>query len=187
MPVGPQILWPVNASRSQPRAVTEVGSCGTPCDPSTTITAPTACAIAAISAIGLTVPSTLLTQVRETTLVRELTSPSRTAFSTSSRPSSVTSNHRNVAPVRSHASCHGTMLEWCSITDTTTSSPGPSFAVSVWAARLSASDAFFVNTTSSGRAAPRNPATIDRAPSNAAVASAPSTCIARATLALCSR
>src|SRR5487761_2592394 len=57
IPVGPQILWPVKASMSHPSAATDVGSCGTPWDPSTTITAPTACAIAETSATGLTVPS----------------------------------------------------------------------------------------------------------------------------------
>ena len=38
--------------------------------------------------------------------------------------SSVMSNQRSVAPVRSASSCQGTRLEWCSITDTTISSPG---------------------------------------------------------------
>jgi len=48
----------------------------------------------------------------------------------------VTSNQRNVAPVRWQASCHGTMFEWCSMTETTISSPGPSEADSVWAAEV---------------------------------------------------
>jgi hypothetical protein len=51
---------------------------------------------------------------------------------------------------------------------------------------LSASEAFLVNTISSGRAAPTNAATLARPPSKPAVASAPSVCMARATLALCS-
>ncbi len=137
--------------------------------------------------MGLIVPSTLLTHVIETTFVRSLIKPSRAAASRSSRPSSVMSNQRSVAPVRWQASCHGTRFEWCSMTETTTSSPGPSAADSVYAARFSASDAFFVNTTSSERDAPMKSATAVRAPSNAAVASAPSTCIARATFALCAR
>ena len=66
----------------------------------------------------------------------------------------------------------------------TISSPGPSRAPSVWAHRLRASEAFLVNTISSERAAPMNWASVARAPSNASVASAPSRCIARATLAL---
>jgi hypothetical protein len=105
----------------------------------------------------------------------------------SSRPSSVTPNHFSVAPVRSQASCHGTMLLWCSISETTTTSPGFSAAPSVCAARLSASEAFFVNTTSSRDGAPMNAATLSRPPSYAAVASAPSWCMARATFALCFR
>ncbi len=99
----------------------------------------------------------------------------------------MTSNQRRVAPLRWQASCHGTMLEWCSITEMTTSSPGRSRDPSVCAARLSASEAFFVKTISSGRAALMKDATLDLAPSNASVASAPSRCMARATLALCRR
>ena len=57
-------------------------------------------------------------------LVRSLINPSAAARSRSSRPSSVTSNQRSVAPVRCASSCHGTMLEWCSITEMTISSPG---------------------------------------------------------------
>ena len=77
----------------------------------------------------------------------------------SSRPSSVMPNHRSVAPVRSVSSCHGTMLEWCSISVMTTSSPGPtrrspSAHANVLASRLSASVMFLVKITSSrdGRA-----------------------------------
>jgi hypothetical protein len=86
----------------------------------------------------------------------------------------VTPNQRRVAPVRSQASCQGTMLEWCSISEMTTSSPGFRLLPSVWAARLSASDAFLVKTTSSRFGAPMNEATLSRPPSYAAVASAPS-------------
>src|SRR5674476_1597332 len=78
IPVGPQILWPVKARRSQPRSATDVGSCGTPWEASTTITAPTACAMAATCATGLIVPSTLLTHVIDTTFVRSLITVSYT-------------------------------------------------------------------------------------------------------------
>ena len=54
----------------------------------------------------------------------------------------------------------------------------------MWAQRFSASEAFLVKTTSSDRDAPMNAARVARAPSNASVASAPSRCMARATLAL---
>ncbi len=53
------------------------------------------------------------------------------------------------------------------------------------ATRLSASEAFLVNTTSSRDGAPMNAATLSRAASNASVDSAPSWCMARAMLALC--
>jgi hypothetical protein len=108
----------------------------------------------------------------------------------------VTPNHRSVAPVRSQSNCHGTMLEWCSISEMTISSPGPSrnlgsLAAEVeafemeYATRLIASVAFLVNTTSSGVTAPMNAATLARAPSYAAVASVPTVCTDRDTLALC--
>ena len=136
---------------------------------------------------GLIVPSMFETHVRETTLVRSVTSVSRS--SRSRRPSSVTPNQRSVAPVRSVSSCHGTMLEWCSISEMTTSSPSPTVPASpsTRATRFSASDAFLVNTTSSRRPAPMKPATLVRPSSNASLASAPSWCIARATFALCCR
>ncbi len=79
------------------------------------------------------------------------------------------------------------MLLWCSISEMTTTSPGFSPAPSVWAARLSASDAFLVKTISSRDGAPMKAATLSRPPSYAAVASAPSWCMARATFALCLR
>jgi hypothetical protein len=73
------------------------------------------------------------------------------------------------------------------MTETTTSSPGFNRDARVCAAKFSASDAFLVKTISSALAAPMKDATLARAPSNAAVASAPKVCMARATLALCSR
>ena len=41
MPVGPHILWPVNATKSAPRACTSSGMCGAACEASTTTRAPT--------------------------------------------------------------------------------------------------------------------------------------------------
>ncbi len=55
----------------------------------------------------------LETSVSATTLVRSVISSSTPAMS--SRPSSVRPNHFSFAPVRCESSCHGTMLEWCSI------------------------------------------------------------------------
>ena len=188
MPVGPSILWPVNTTMSAPSAVRSTGICGTACAASTTTIAPTACARSMIAASGLTEPSMFEIHVTVTIRVRALISSSR--FDRSRRPSSVAPNHRNVAPVRCASSCHGTMLEWCSISVVTISSPGrisrsPTALRKVLATRLSASLAFFVNTISSRDGALTNAATLSRAPSKAAVASAPSWCMARATLALC--
>jgi hypothetical protein len=77
------------------------------------------------------------------------------------------------------------MFEWCSSSEMTISSPGPSRWPKACATRFSASVAFFTNTTSSGEAAPMNAATLARAASYAAVDSVPSVCTERATLALC--
>ena len=87
------------------------------------------------------------------------------------------------------------MLEWCSISVTTISSPGPirnrsapgvveAFEIE-YATRFSASLEFLVNTTSSRLGALMNAATLSRAFSNAWVASEPRVWTARATLALC--
>ncbi len=86
----------------------------------------------------------------------------------------MTPYQRSVAPVRRHSSCHGTRLAWCSISVTTTSSPGPSARCSApgvvaafpseYATRLMPSVAFLVSTTSSARA-PTNAATVARASS----------------------
>jgi hypothetical protein len=81
-------------------------------------------------------------------------------------------------------------LEWCSISVTTTSSPAPTARspraqASVFATRLSASEAFLVKITSSRLGAWMNAATLSRAASKASEDSAPSWCIARATFALC--
>jgi hypothetical protein len=99
-------------------------------------------------------------------------------------------NQRRVAPVRWHSSCHGTMFEWCSISEITISSPGfrwnrPTPLENAYATRFSASVEFLVNTTSSAEAAPMNAATRARALSYASVASVPSVCTERATLPLC--
>ena len=98
----------------------------------------------------------LETQTSETTLVRSVIRSS--TFDRSRWPSSVRPNHRSVAPVRSQSSCHGTMLEWCSISVMTTSSPGPTCRspgqARVFAARLSASVAFLRKITSSRSGAP---------------------------------
>ncbi len=113
----------MNATKSAPSAWTSSGRCGADCDASITVSAPTAFARATIRATGLTVPSAFDWWTNATTFVRSVMISSM-AESTR-RPSSSIGSHRNVAPVRWHSSCHGTMLLWCSISVTTISSPGP--------------------------------------------------------------
>ena len=71
---------------------------------------------------GTKVPSMLDMCVIATILVRGVKS-----FSNSSMrklPSSSTGAHLITAPWRSRRKCHGTMLEWCSMIESTISSPG---------------------------------------------------------------
>ena len=98
--------------------------CGTDWAASASTSAPTACARSAIRRTGLTVPSTFDWCTSDTSLVRSVIRSS--SRDRSSRPSGVTLNQRRAAPVRWQSSCHGTRLEWCSISVTTISSPGPS-------------------------------------------------------------
>ncbi len=81
--------------------------------------------------------------------------------------------------------CHGTMLAWCSISVSTTTSPRPRFErPQLWATRLSASVAFLVNTTSrAGAGAPMNRPTLVRAASKRRVASSAMAYTPRWTLA----
>ena len=72
-------------------------------------------------------------------------------------------NQRSSAPDRSHASCHDTMLEWCSISVITTLSPGPRSIVR--ASRFSPSVAFLVKITSLREGALMKRATLSRASS----------------------
>ncbi len=83
--------------------------------------APTSCARRTISRTGLSVPRMLDTSVKETIFVRSVMIPSM--VDRSRRPSSVSPNHFSRAPVRCASSCHGTMLEWCSISVMTISVP----------------------------------------------------------------
>src|SRR5437879_4761931 len=57
LPIGASILWPENAKKSQSIACTSTRRCGAACAPSTTATAPAACANLMSCATGFTVPS----------------------------------------------------------------------------------------------------------------------------------
>ncbi len=122
MPVGPSILWALKARRSTPRAATSVGRWGTDWQASATTSAPAAWAAAARSATGFRVPSTLDMQVTASSLA-----PSRTwsRSSRTRRPSSSMGSQRSSMPRSAASMCHGTMLAWCSISVSTTTSPRP--------------------------------------------------------------
>ena len=81
--------------------------------------APTCWARRTICSTGLMVPSRFETRVKVTTFVFSVMISSM--LDRSSRPSSVMPNHFSFAPVRCARSCHGTMLEWCSISVVTIS------------------------------------------------------------------
>ena len=59
IPVGPNILCPENARKSQSKSCTSTGMWGTLCAPSIMTAAPTARALAVISFTGLIVPREL--------------------------------------------------------------------------------------------------------------------------------
>ncbi len=87
--------------------------CGAAWEASTHTSAPTSWARRTIASTGLTVPRMLETSTKETIFVFSVMISSM--LDRSSRPSSVRPNHFSFAPVRCASSCHGTMLEWCSI------------------------------------------------------------------------
>lgn len=75
--------------------------------------APTSWARRTIASTGFTVPRMFDTSTKETIFVFSVMIS--LMFDRSRRPSSVRPNHFSFAPVRCASSCHGTMLEWCSI------------------------------------------------------------------------
>ena len=100
--------------------------------------------------------------VTATILVRSFNS--RSNSSSRKLPSSSTGAHLMTAPWRSRRKCHGTMLEWCSMIESTISSPARRRSrPNVYATRLIASVALRVKTISSVRAALMNARTFSRA------------------------
>ncbi len=113
---------------------------------------------------GVMVPSTFDIWVIDTSFVR----PPRIAANSSIRnsPSSLTGATRSTTPNSSRRNCQGMMLEWCSISEMTISSPGfRNFRPQDAATRLIASVALRVNTISRPRAAFRKARTVSRAAS----------------------
>ncbi len=118
-------------------------------------------------------PSAFDIPVTERIFVRSVSSEPRSERS--SCPSSVSGMKRSVAPVTAAVICHGTMLEWCSMSVSSTSSPScRNFRPQPCATRFMDSVVPRVNTMFSGPGAPKNRARFARAPSNSSVASSPS-------------
>mmetsp|Transcript_13662 Transcript_13662/g.57086 ORF Transcript_13662/g.57086 Transcript_13662/m.57086 type:complete len:205 (+) Transcript_13662:589-1203(+) len=184
MPVGPHILCPLATIQSAPRACTSTGMWGTLWHASSSTFAPTPRAAAMTLSTGLTHPSVLDTWAMETSLVRSLIMPSMAA--SSSMPVAASSGAwRSTQPVRSATSCHGTRLEWCSITVSTTSSPSSRLSSPhAYATRLMASLALRVHTISRSDVAFTKVATLPRAASYSSVARAARACTPRCTLEL---
>ncbi len=161
MPDGPHILWLEKATKSASQAVTSVTLCGTYWQASTMAIAPASCAALHSVATGGSVPSTLLMAVNANALAPWSNS---SRLVRSSRPSGVSGTHRSSMPSSVASMCHGTMLAWCSMCVSTTTSPARRFARPHAAAtRLSDSVAFLVKITSLGAGALTNRATAARA------------------------
>ena len=110
------------------------------------------------------VPRALETCTSATTRVRGESSLASSSIRSS--PRSSTGATTSFAPVASQTICQGTMLEWCSISVSSTSSPAARRGrAKHQATRLSPSVALRVNTTSDGSGAPRKRATRSRAAS----------------------
>ena len=103
-------------------------------------------------------------------------------------PSSSIGMWRSTMPRSSRSICHGTMFEWCSISEITTSSPASRNArAQACATRLIDSVVLRVKTISDADGAPMKARTFSRTPSYWSVASTESVCTPRWMLALLSR
>ena len=153
------------------------------CAPSTSTGTPWAWAVAIICFTGLTVPSTLLTWAMLTSFVRGENSFS---YSSVSRlPWSSMGMTRSTMSRCMACSCQGTMLLWCSMTETMTSSPA---CICDWqkvaASRLMLSVVPRVKTISFVERAPMKRRTVSRLASCSSVACWDRKCTPRCTLAL---
>ena len=122
-----------------------------------------------ISFTGFIVPSTLLTCATLTILVRSLKSFLYSSIRIS--PLSFIGITFRQMPFFAACSCHGTMLEWCSMVETITSSPSPiNSSANDDTTRFSASVVPLVNITSLVDFALINALTFSRAASCRSVA-----------------
>ena len=120
------------------------------------------------SLTGTTVPSTFDMCVTATIRVR---GPMRCSNSSSrNSPESEMGAHLMTQPLRSRRKCQGTMLEWCSMMESTISSPSLKSMPNELATRLTPSVRLRVKTISSVVGALRKRRTVSRAFSNFAVA-----------------
>ena len=170
IPVGPSILWPDRAKKSQSKSITSTGMWGALWAASTNTVAPIFLAFAVSSLTGFMVPTPLDICTIASSLVRGVMYSSMSLRSILA--SLAKGRIRKVAPLSAATFCHGTKLEWCSIGVTMISSPGPMCSCAhVWATRLMDSVVFRVQTISCGSRALMNFATFTRALSYRSVAS----------------
>ena len=135
MPVGPQILWPEKARKSQPISRTSTRVWPALWAASTTVMTPASRARRQSSVAGLTEPIVLEMCVNESSLARSSCSSSCERSSVPSSP--LTGMNSSLAPVRFTRSCQGTRLLWCSISVSKIVSPSPIFsAPQVWATKF---------------------------------------------------
>ena len=144
IPVGPHILCPENAKKSQPSSCTSTFLWGALCAPSRTTTAPCSCARLIKAFASIARPRTLLTWAK----ARIFTRGSSIFFNSSSgrRPVSLSTYiYSRTAPVFFAARCQGTRFEWCSETGMRMRSPSFKW-VSPYerATRFKLSDVFLV-------------------------------------------
>ena len=140
-------------------------------------------AMLTICSTGLTVPSTLLTWQMLTMRVRGV--KRRSYSSRSSSPRSLMGITLTTMPRLRAWSCQGTMLEWCSMTETMTSSPSVMQASAKDdATRLRPSVVPRVKTISEVERALMKRRTVSRAASWSSVACWESQCTPRCTLEL---
>ena len=166
-PLGPHILWAENARKSQPSAwtsslpVRRSLSCVDDDDRSPLVRP------GAQLSTGLMVPSALETRSVATTftlpVALDIVEGIEVQLAVSSSGITLKS-----APVRFATYCHGTKLEWCSSSVTTTTSPGPRLErPHAYATRFSASVALRVKIDLALRGALMKRAIFRRAPSKA--------------------
>ena len=128
VPLGPSILCPENAKKSQPSSCMSTARCGTLCAPSTTTIASRSWAQSQISRTGIHRPERVgLVHDRDDLDAADLLDLRELVEVEAAVVGQADVAQR--APVRFASSCHGTMLEWCSISLRTITSPGPQCAL----------------------------------------------------------